>query len=223
MEDELAFQNLQNAIENMKRERDELLQEYQKEKTDFQAFDAQIRKMQMELDLRVAILKDKEQKLANYNKMIEETDITYNRVDLLTVKFNRLLKHLTDQQLILKKRHSSQKTVSSVNNKFEFNIDYETSQLFHLNIFIKKNFNFQHIIQNKCQQNNYFCKIFRSFYILIQKKQEIISRKQKISQNNPFKLNKNQKDFNKMQEYNQTNLIYQIYYQVDMKFPNFSF
>lgn len=34
----------------------------------------------MELDLRVAILKDKETKLANYNKMIDETDLTYNRV-----------------------------------------------------------------------------------------------------------------------------------------------
>ena len=38
----------------------------------------------MELDLRVAILKDKESKLANYNKMIEETDLTYNRVFTIT-------------------------------------------------------------------------------------------------------------------------------------------
>ena len=50
----------------------------------------------MELDLRVAILKDKESKLANYNKMIEETDLTYHRVNFLTVTFNRLLKHQTD-------------------------------------------------------------------------------------------------------------------------------
>lgn len=34
----------------------------------------------MELDLRVAILKDKETKLANYNKMIDETETTFARV-----------------------------------------------------------------------------------------------------------------------------------------------
>lgn len=61
----------------MKRERDDLLQEYQKEKQDFQGFDAQIRKMQMEYDLRVAILKDKQTKLNDYTKMIEETEVTY--------------------------------------------------------------------------------------------------------------------------------------------------
>ncbi|CAK58147.1 unnamed protein product (macronuclear) [Paramecium tetraurelia] len=95
----------------MKRERDELLQEYQKEKTDFQAFDAQIRKMQMELDLRVAILKDKESKLANYKKMIEETDLTYHRVNLLTVKIeqivetsNRLAANLEKETQFIKDR-----------------------------------------------------------------------------------------------------------------------
>lgn len=49
----------------------------------------------MELDLRVAILKDKETKLANYNKMIDETDLTYNRVILYNNNF-RLLKHQID-------------------------------------------------------------------------------------------------------------------------------
>jgi hypothetical protein len=34
----------------------------------------------MELDLRVAILKDKETKLTNYNKMIDETETTFARV-----------------------------------------------------------------------------------------------------------------------------------------------
>lgn len=34
----------------------------------------------MEFDLRIAILKDKETKLNNYNKMIEETETTFSRV-----------------------------------------------------------------------------------------------------------------------------------------------
>ena len=34
----------------------------------------------MEFDLRVTILKDKESKLSEYNKMIAETEVTYNRV-----------------------------------------------------------------------------------------------------------------------------------------------
>ncbi|CAD8107855.1 unnamed protein product [Paramecium primaurelia] len=108
MEDELAFQNLQNAIENMKRERDELLQEYQKEKTDFQAFDAQIRKMQMELDLRVAILKDKESKLANYNKMIEETDLTYHRI---VETSNRLAANLEKETQFIRDRFKRQQQI----------------------------------------------------------------------------------------------------------------
>lgn len=61
----------------MKRERDELMQEYSKEKQDFGDIDGQIRKIQIEFDLRVAILKDKETKLNDYNKMIAETEVTY--------------------------------------------------------------------------------------------------------------------------------------------------
>ncbi|KAM3133170.1 hypothetical protein pb186bvf_014746 [Paramecium bursaria] len=80
MDDEGAFQNLSQAIDNMKRERDELMLDYKKEKEDFGVLDAQIRKMQMEFDLRVTILKDKESKLSEYNKMIAETEVTYNRI-----------------------------------------------------------------------------------------------------------------------------------------------
>lgn len=85
MDDESAFFNLQSAIENMKVERDGLLQDYQREKTDFQDIDGQIRKMQMEFDLRIAILKDKETKLQEYNKMINETEVTYHRVSLYSI------------------------------------------------------------------------------------------------------------------------------------------
>lgn len=67
----------------------------------------------MELDLRVAILKDKETKLANYNKMIDETDLTYNRVILYNINL-RLLKHQIDQQQIQKKKHNLLKIVLNV-------------------------------------------------------------------------------------------------------------
>lgn len=42
--------------------------------------DAQLRKMQMEFDLRMNILKDKETKLVEYNKMIDQTEQTFVRV-----------------------------------------------------------------------------------------------------------------------------------------------
>lgn len=48
--------------------------EYLREKQDFMELDGQLRKMQMEFDLRVNILKEKEFKLAEYNKMIEQTE-----------------------------------------------------------------------------------------------------------------------------------------------------
>ena len=45
----------------------------------------------MEFDLRVTILKDKESKLSEYNKMIAETEVTYNRV-LIVKKLKNFLK-----------------------------------------------------------------------------------------------------------------------------------
>lgn len=64
----------------MKREREELMGEYLREKQDFLGLDAQVRKMQMEFDMRMNMLRDKEQRLLEYNRMIDETDKTYYRV-----------------------------------------------------------------------------------------------------------------------------------------------
>ena len=45
------------------------------------SLDAQVRKMQMEFDMRLNMMKDKEMKLNEYNRMIDETEKTYIRVN----------------------------------------------------------------------------------------------------------------------------------------------
>lgn len=49
--------------------------------------------MSTEFELRVAILKDKEAKLNEYNKMIQETEITYQRVCQSNKLYYRSLTH----------------------------------------------------------------------------------------------------------------------------------
>jgi hypothetical protein len=66
----------------MKHEREDLMGDYLREKQDFLTLDAQVRKMQMEFDMRLNMLRDKETKLSEYNRMIDETEKTYVRVTI---------------------------------------------------------------------------------------------------------------------------------------------
>lgn len=80
MEDQ-AFYSLKNSLMRLKKERDEITSDLLKDKQNMIQIETYMRKIKTELDFRVNELKEKENNLNDYDKVIKESESTLQRVD----------------------------------------------------------------------------------------------------------------------------------------------
>ena len=79
MEDQ-AFYSLKNSLMRLKKERDEITSDLLKDKQNMIQVESSMRKLKTELDFRVNELKEKENNLNDYDKVIKESENTLQRV-----------------------------------------------------------------------------------------------------------------------------------------------
>ena len=82
MEDQ-AFYSLKNSLIRLKKERDEITTDLLKDKQNMIQIETYMRKIKTELDFRVNELKEKENNLNDYDKVIKESESTLQRVDFI--------------------------------------------------------------------------------------------------------------------------------------------
>ena len=89
MEDQ-AFYSLKNSLIRLKKERDEITSDLLKDKQNMIQIETHMRKIKTELDFRVNELKEKENNLNDYDKVIKESESTLQRVDFFILFFSLL-------------------------------------------------------------------------------------------------------------------------------------
>jgi len=75
-----AFYSLKNSLMRLKKERDEITSDLLKDKQNMIQVESSMRKLKTELDFRVNELKEKENNLNDYDKVIKESENTLQRV-----------------------------------------------------------------------------------------------------------------------------------------------
>ena len=91
MEDQ-AFYSLKNSLIRLKKERDEITSDLLKDKQNMIQIETYMRKIKTELDFRVNELKEKENNLNDYDKVIKESESTLQRVEFSNIFFFYFLK-----------------------------------------------------------------------------------------------------------------------------------